>query len=71
MSCILLTTCLENVYFVNRYTGEHFWKKHNDTYDSKESLKINNTLLELKSILKNNYEKFDKMSKKEKYYYLL
>jgi hypothetical protein len=27
MSLILMTTCLKGRYFVNRYTGEHYWKK--------------------------------------------
>ena len=36
-----------------------------------ECVKINVILLELKFILKNNYDMFDKISKNEKYYYLL
>lgn len=71
MSCILLTTCLDNMYFINRYTGEHYWKKYNKTYNSAECLKINNALLPLKEILKKDFELFNKLSNCDEYRLLL
>lgn len=71
MSCILLTTCLDNVYFINRYTGEHYWKKYNLTYNAFECLRINNTLLVLKEILKKDYELFVELANSDEYRGLL
>ena len=58
MSFILLTTCLNGQFFVNHYTGEHSWNTNNKIYDHLESEKIYNTLIPLKSILKEDKEKF-------------
>ena len=71
MSCILLTTCLQNIYFINRYAGEHYWKKYNKTYNSDKCLEINNILLKLKTILKINYEEFAILANTEEYRFLL
>jgi hypothetical protein len=67
MTCILLTTCLDNIYFINHHTGEIVWKKYNETYNSDECLKINNKMLVLKELLKNDYELFNEVSKNDKY----
>ena len=71
MTCILLTTSLDNIYFINRYTGEIYWKKYNETYNSDERLKINNTMLVLKDILKNDYKLFNEISNGNDEYRLL
>lgn len=70
MSCILLTTCLNNRYFINSLTGEHYWTK-NGIYNSEKSLEINKTLLPLKEILKKDYELFKTMISNDKYRCLL
>ena len=70
MSCILLTTCLNDRYFINRYTGEHYWTK-NGNYNSEKCLDINKKLLPLKEILKKDYELFNKMILNDAYRYLL
>ena len=51
MSFILLTTCLDGKYFVNRYTGEHYWIKNNKNYDAEKSEQIYAELLTLKESL--------------------
>lgn len=71
MTCILITTCLENKYFINRYTGEIIWKKYNQKYNADECLKINNKMLFLKDILKNDYELFNELSNSNDEYRLL
>ncbi len=58
MTYILLTTCLDNMYFVNRYTGEIYWIKFNETYDPVKCLEINNKLLLLKDLLKKDLKLF-------------
>jgi len=48
MSCILLTTQIDGKYFINNYTGEHYWKKYNNNYDHEKALNIANILKPVK-----------------------
>ena len=58
MSCILLTTSLNDRYFINNYTGEHYWKK-SGIYDKNKCEEIYKILLPLRNSLKDNKNHHD------------
>ncbi len=65
MGTILMTTKLYDKYFINRYTGEYYWFKHNKRYEEEniiyDSLKYQNicdTLKPMKNIMKKDIDLF-------------
>lgn len=61
MGLILMTTKLNDKYFINNYTGEYYWKKNNPDYDFQKIEKIYNYLYPLKNVLKMDDKLFYKL----------
>jgi hypothetical protein len=61
MGLILMTTKLNDKYFINNYTGEYYWKKNNPDYDFQKNEKIYNCLYPLKYVLKMDDKLFYKL----------
>ena len=57
LSCILLTTKIKDIYFVNCFTGEHRWSRVLP-YDAKKSEEIAKLLIPLKQLMKENHAEF-------------
>lgn len=55
---ILMTTKLDDKYFINNYTGEYYWIKNNNNYDALKAKQIYDILYPLKTILKTDKKLF-------------
>lgn len=67
---ILMTTKLNDKYFINNYTGEYYWKKNNSNYDFEEIKKIYDYLYPLKNVLKIDKQLFWKLTLTDDYRHL-
>jgi hypothetical protein len=52
MGLILMTTKLDDKYFINKYTGEYYWIKNNPNYDFQKIKQIYDYIYPLKNVLK-------------------